>query len=320
MKLLPVKIKYTLLIFQLCLISVSSVFAQTDNDAIMMNKSQWCSGAVYMHSQWTNYWEGTLKRNNLNMGTVTTQSVMLMSNYGITDKLNIMAGVPYVWTHASAGTLHGLSGFQDASLFIKWEPVTVSLGNGKFSVFAVGGFSTPASNYDRSFLPMSIGLGTTNLMGRLIAYYKKGIFFMRASGTYIWRSNTSIDQSSYYTTEMHNTNEVEMPDMMTFNGSVGIYKKFLIAEVMVDKMTTLGGFDIRRNDMPFVSNRMNSTSVGAHVKYTLPFDTHLAAVAGADYVIHGRNVGQATTLSIGAFYAFYTSQKEKNRHQSTKAN
>jgi len=61
---------------------------------------------------------------------------------------------------------------------------------------------------------------------------------------------------------------------------------------------------------------MNSTSISVHVKYTFPFDTHLSVVGGASYVIGGinafgneiltgRNVGQATTLNIGAFYAFY---------------
>src|SRR5450755_3027129 len=81
--------------------------AQTVDDAIMMSKKQWCNGITYMYSSWNKYWEGTTKRTNLNMGTVTTQSLMLMSNYGITDKLNLLVTVPYVWTHASAGTLHG---------------------------------------------------------------------------------------------------------------------------------------------------------------------------------------------------------------------
>ena len=109
-------------IFQMmCVLSVLCVTttatkAQTVDDAIMMNKKQWCNGLTYMHSSWDEYWEGTFNRNNLNLGTVTTQSLMLMSNYGITDKLNVLVNVPYVWTDASAGTLHGMKGFQDIEL------------------------------------------------------------------------------------------------------------------------------------------------------------------------------------------------------------
>jgi len=289
----------------LSVIWVNTCLAQTDNDAIMMNKFQWCSGATYSHSSWNEYWEGTFMRSNANIGTLTTQSVSAMSIYGITDKLNVMANVPYIWTNASAGTLHGMKGFQDLGLWVKWKPVTLPMGKAKFSVFALGGFSTPLSNYPIDFLPLSIGLGSTNLTGRLMAYYKDGIFFARASGSYVWRSNVKLDRTSYYTTALHNTNEVEMPNLVTFNGSLGIYKKYLIAEAMVDNMTTLGGFDIRKNDTPFPSNKMDQTSVGVHVKYTLPCDTHFAINGDEDYVVAGRNVGQALTFSIGFFYAFY---------------
>ncbi|MBS1669075.1 MAG: hypothetical protein JST58_16990 [Bacteroidetes bacterium] len=298
----------------LCLlltISLGSAFGQTDNDAVMMNKYQWCTGATYMHSQWNSYWEGTFKRTNGNIGTVTTQSVMGMTNYGITNNLNIMAGLPYVWTNASEGTLHGQKGFQDASLFVKWRAGNWKIGPGEFSVFAIGGASTPTSNYIADYLPLSIGLGSTNLTGRLMVYYKSGIFFARASGSYIWRSNIKIDQPSYYTTELINSNTVQMPNLATFNGSLGIFTKYLIAELMVDQMNTLGGFDIRKNDMPFPSNRMNSTSMGIHAKYTFPFFTHISIVGGGDHVLAGRNVGQSTDFNLGAFYALYIKHHSK---------
>jgi hypothetical protein len=280
--------------------------AQTDNDAIMMNKQQWCTGVTYDHAQWNTYWEGTYKRTNANIGTLTTQSVMVMSNYGITDRLNVMVGLPYISTNASSGTLHGMKGFQDLSLFVKWKPFSFDWGRaGRLSLLGIVGFSTPTNNYVIDFLPMSIGMGSTNILWRAMAYYRIGSFFIRGSGTYIWRSNVSLDRTSYYTTQLYNTNQVQMPDQLTWNGSIGIYKKYLVAEIMADNLTTLGGFDMRKNDMPFVSNRMNATSVGAHIKYTFPFDTHISVVGGSNYVVAGRNVGQALDFSIGGFYALY---------------
>ena len=291
-------------IILICLIQSSFAIAQTDNDGIMMKKKQWCNGAVYMHSQFTNYWEGTLKRNNLNMGTVSNQSVMAMSNYGITDNLNLIASLPYVWTSASAGTLHGLKGFQDASLYLKWKPLTISINKNRLSIFAIGGISTPSNNYVIDFLPLSIGLGTINLTGRLTADYQVGIFYATLSGAYTWRSNAKLDRTSYYTTDIHYTNIVQMPDLLNFNFNLGFRKKYLVGEVIVENMTTLGGFDIRKNDMPFVSNRMNMTSLGVHTKYTLPLYTHLELVAGGSYVLAGRNMGQSTNLHFGGFYIF----------------
>jgi len=297
-----------------CLLLVlvtSAAVAQTPDDAIMMNKYQWCNGATYEHDQWKDYWEGTFKRDNQNIGTLTTQSVMAMSNYGITDNLNVMASVPYIWTSASAGTLHGMKGFQDVSVFVKWRPFTFNLGKGKLSLFGLVGLTTPTNNYEIDYLPMSIGLGSTNLTWRAMAYYKQGIFFARFSGAYIWRSNVYLERTAYYTDQLNNTNEVFMPDQLTFNASLGIYKKYLIAELMVDNLTTLGGDDIRKDDMPFVANEMNSTSAGVHVKYTFPFDTHISANGGANYVLTGRNVGQTLGLYIGAYYAFYVKGPSK---------
>jgi hypothetical protein len=283
--------------------------AQTAEDAIMMSKEQWCNGITYMHSGWKQYWEGTSKRENKNLGTVTTQSLMLMSVYGISDKLNVLVNVPYVWTSASAGTLHGLKGFQDIELDLKYEFYSTKVGKGKLSLFGVGGFSTPLSHYENDFLPMSIGLGSTNLSGRLTADFQKGIFFVTLSGVYVWRSDVTIDRTSYYTDQIHYTNKVYMPNQLNSNLNIGIRKTDLVAEVVLMDMYTIGGFDIRRNDMPFASNQMNMTSLGAHVKYFLPFVRNLEVVGGADFVIDvpelniaGRNVGQSQTYTAGLYY------------------
>ena len=128
--------------------------AQTADDGIMMNKKQWCSGITYMYSSWDQYWEGTKKRSNENMGTVSNESLMLMSNYGISGKLNVLASASYVWTHATQGTLHGLNGIQDLAVDLKYKFYSKPLVKGKLSLFGIGGFSTPLSNYENDFLPM----------------------------------------------------------------------------------------------------------------------------------------------------------------------
>jgi hypothetical protein len=285
----------------LCLVAVL-LKAQTVDDAIMMNKKQWCNGLTYMHSSWNEYWEGTTKRSNQNLGTVTTQSVMFMSSYGITDKLNVLVNIPYVWTDASAGTLHGMKGFQDIDVDLKYEFYKAKIGKGELSLIGLMGFSTPLTNYENDFLPMSIGLGSTNLSGRLTADYQNGLFFATISSAYVFRSDVTIDRTSYYTNQMNYTNEVYMPNQLYSNLFVGIRNSRLTLQAQLMNMYTFGGFDIRPNDMPFVSNQMNSTSLGAHVKYFLPFITNLEVVASADFVIAGRNVGQAQTYTGGFFY------------------
>lgn len=298
-------------VFLLSFFAGSQAWSQTDVDAIMMNKKQFCSGLMYQYSSWDEYWEGTLKRNNENLGTVSTQSVMVMATYGITGNLNIIAGAPYIWSEASAGTLHGMEGIQDLSFYVKWKPLTKEFDQNKISLFVIGGISTPLSDYVVDFLPMSIGSGSTNLIARGMADYRHKKFTVTGSASYIHRSNVKIDRTSYYDTELHLTNEVDMPDVTFYQLRTGYRGKYLIAEALLSNWNTLGGFDITRNNMPFPSNEMDATTVGFNVKYTLKKFTHLSLLGGANYTVSGRNVGQSTSFNAGAFYAFYF--KEKHR-------
>ena len=287
--------------------------AQTDMDAIMMEKNQLCLGPAFSHSSWKNYWEGNLKRDNQNLGTVTTQSFSIMGSYGISGKLNLLFNVPYIKTKASAGTLHSMQGFQDLSLFVKYMPVETKLGKGTFSVYAIGGVSTPLSNYVADYLPLSIGLRSKTASARLMIDYQVGNIFATSSATYLFRDNISIDRNAYYTTEMHLTNKVGMPDATNFNFRAGYRSSKLIAEAILNKFTTLGGFDISRNNLPFPSNRMNATTVGANFKIELSKNNDLAFEGGGNTTIAGRNVGQATLFYGSIFYIIdFTRTKKSN--------
>jgi hypothetical protein len=285
--------------------------AQTEIDGIMMNKNQICIGPMYTYSSWDQYWEGTLKRENLNLGTVSAQSAMVGVNYGITDDVNVMAMGSYVWTKATAGTLHGVSDFQDLSVFAKWKAYKQKFGKSKLSLIAIGGLSTPLKNYLVDYLPLSVGLGSTNLIGRGMIDYTCNRWSATISGTYTRRSNVDLDRTGYYTTEGVLSKEVEMPDVLSFNFRAGYRGKYLIAEAVANVMNTQGGFDITRNNMPFPSNDMDATTVGANVKYTFKFHTNLAVIGGANYTIKGRNVGQSMAYNAGIFYAFYLNKKDK---------
>jgi hypothetical protein len=297
----------------LCLIGTRSS-AQTDMDAIMLKKNIFCAGAMYSYSSWTNYWEGTFKRDNLNLGRVSTEMYAIAGNYGITDRLNFLFMAPYVKTNATAGTLHGMKGVQDLSLMLKWMAFSKRFdGNQRLSVYGVGRVSFPLTNYVVDYLPLSIGMRSKTAGLRAMVDYQRGKWFATASAAYTLRSNVTIDRTAYYDTEMHNTNEVEMPDMSGYSFRAGYRTNRWIAEGVVENMTTLGGFDIRKNDMPFPSNKMNQTQVGANVKYTMKSIKNLELTGGVRYVVAGRNVGQATTINGGIFYLMNFSGNRVNQ-------
>jgi len=278
--------------------------AQTPTDGLMMAKGNLCTGFMYTNDQWKEYWEGTLKRDNGNIGKVTTQSLMWYGTYGITSKVNVIAVLPYVKTNASKGTLHSMEGIQDLMLSVKYNFFRKDFGDNSFRTFVVGSFSTPLSDYTPDFLPLSIGLASTTASGRLTANYTfLKNWFVNGSVGYTFRSNVELDRPSYYTEDqLFLTNEVDMPNVFDYFISAGYRTGSLQAELNLIQQNTLGGDDIRRQDMPFVSNKMNYLKGGVLVMYYLPKPKGLAVRGSALYTLSGRNAGQATTLMGGLLY------------------
>jgi hypothetical protein len=306
-------IKFCLLV--LLLPVATNTNAQTDMDAIMMSKKQFCLGPMYSHSSWKNYWEGQLKRDNPNIGTITTQAFAVMGAYGVTDKLNLLFNVPYLSTKASQGTMRGMQGVQDLSLIAKYMPIEKEIGPGTFSLYTIGGVSLPLTNYVADYLPLSIGLKSRSAMARLMLDYQINSFFVTGSATYVLRDNIKLDRNSYYTTHLILSNEVEMPNASNLNFRAGYRSAVLIAEAVLNHWTTHGGFDITRNNMPFPSNRMNATTLGINFKYNFTADHTLALVGGFNSTIAGRNMGQASTYYGGLFYVLDFSPKEKTKKE-----
>ena len=309
-------LKATTIFFLIALSSAQHLFAQTDIDAIMMEKNAFCIGPMYSYGSWKNYWEGTNKRDNQNLGTVSTQVFSLMGNYGVSEQLNLLFNVPYVTTKAGAGQLRGQSDLQDLSLMVKYRPINQKIGYARLAVYGIGGVSAPLSNYNADMLPLSIGLRSRTAIARLMVdYYYNNKWFVTASGTYVYRGNIKLDRNSYYTDELILSNEVFMPNVTTFNIRAGWRTQFLIAEAVFNSMTTQGGFDITRNNMPFPSNRMNASSIGANFKYVFKKMDHLSLTGGAHQVIAGRNMGQSLNLNFGVFYVINTGKKVKKEEQ-----
>lgn len=290
----------------LAAIGASSAAAQTIDDGLMMPRRTLTAGVLYAHESWDQYWEGTLKRSNGNIGTLTTRSVTSVAGYGITDRLGLIATLPYMWTHASQGVLHDLNGFQDLTVAAKFRLLTTRPANrGAFSAFVVGTAAVPVTDYTPDFYPLSIGTAGSRASGRLtLNFQSNSAWFVNASSAYTFCANVRLNRNSYYTDgRLYMTNEVAMPNVLENRLSAGISRGHWRIPLSLVQQRTLGGGDIRRQDMPFVSNRMDFVKLGGGVMYGLPKEVSIHL--GAAHVLSGRNVGQSTTFTSGLFYALH---------------
>jgi hypothetical protein len=282
--------------------------AQTMQDGIMLARGVLCTGALYTHDQWSSYWEGSRQRVNGNIGTITTHSVSAMANYGITSRINVLVNVPYIWTNASQGVLHGQSGFQDFSLAVKGDPLRLRVKQmGTLRAIALISTSLPMTNYTPDLQPLSLGLNSKTLTGRgTLNFLGQRGLYLNASAAYTFRGNVTLDRPFYYTNDrMYLSNEVAMPNVFDYSASVGYYRHDLKIVGNFAQQQTRGGGDIRRQDMPFVSNRMNYSAAGFEVQYPIPHLRRLQYWVAYRNVFDGRNVGQANTITTGLMYTIH---------------
>lgn len=286
--------------------SATVSFAQSMDDAIFMDRRVLCAGLVFTRDQWTQYWEGTTRRDNGNIGTLTTQQATLMAAYGVTNRVNLLASVPYVWTQASQGVMQGQRGAQDLSVAIKVTALTTPLTSvGTLQVIGVAALTAPTTNYTPDFLPLSIGSSSHRgtVRGILSFQARRGWYVNGVLG-YTRRANVTLDRPAYFTNDqLFLTDEVQLPDLRDAAVTIGYQRRGLVVPLTLMQQRTLGGADIRRQDMPFVSNRMDFTRLDARVQYTVPKLPGVIVHAGGSRVLSGRNVGQSTTIMAGVLLA-----------------
>ena len=291
-------------------VSAPSLQAQAIDDGLMVRKNALFTGFVYGHDRWTDYWEGTLKRDNGNVGSLTTQNVTWMATYGLFDRFNLIATVPYVKTRASGGTLAAQKGIQDLTVAAKYRLFDAGGSHGSVRTFVVASYGTPLSDYVADLFPLSIGMHSRRASGRLtMSYVRNGGLFADATGAYSWRGNVTLDRPSYFTDgQLFLTDQVEMPDVLDYTFRVGYMSPRWMIPVSYLRQDTRGGGDIRRQDMPFVSNNMDFSRLEVMAMYTLPRPANLAVRVAGDRILTGRNVGQSTTFSAGLLYTIHFSK------------
>ena len=288
------------------LLPATPLAAQTLDDAVFMSKREVCASLFLKRDSWSQYWEGSLKRSNGNIGTLTTTEVSYMGAYGITDRFTVMASLPYVRTNASAGVLQGQRGVQDLTVSAKYKLLTTPLTTaGTLKVLAVAGVGTPVSDYTPDFLPMSIGASSKRVIGRgTLQFMSHKGWYVNGSAGYTWRSNVTLSRPAYYTNgQLTLSDQVRMPDVTDYVVALGYDRRGLNITIPFTSQRTLGGGDIRRQDMPFVSNRMNLSKVEARVQFQIPKVNIASLRVEASHVLDGRNVGQSTGFSLGLILA-----------------
>jgi len=302
-----VKNQILLLFLFITLFEINDIKAQTPSDALMMKKSELCIALIYQNDTWDEYWEGTLLRDNQNIGVLTRNTALPMLAYGVSSKFNVIVALPYVSTEASRGQMVGASGLQDFSIFAKYLLYELKKESGSLSTFVTAGFSLPVSPYLSDYLPFSLGLGTQEFSLRgIINYEHKSGVYLRGSYAYLHRTTTEAERNYYYADGSFYTTTMDIPSASNAELALGgwLFKKAIQLEVGYVTQTSFSGDDIRRQNTGQPTNKMDIASINGRLRYFPSILKGLSIVAGYSDVLSGRNVGKSTIFSGGLTYQF----------------
>ncbi len=302
--LIKLRIALVLIFTSMC---VYPTFGQTPSDALMMKKGELCTATIFSQDHWSKYWEGKLLRENLNIGQFTKRSYNVMLGYGFSDRLNLFVNVPYVTTSATGGQMKGAHGVQDLALALKYQILKIENPSFKWSFFTSAGYSFPASSYLSDYMPFSLGLGTNEFSGRVIMETRyKSLIYLRSSFAYLHRTTTKAERDYYYAGQGYYTNIMDVPDVLAADIALGgfLFNNQVQVESSWVNQTSLSGDDIRRQNAPQPTNKMNVSGANVYVRYFPEFIKGWSIFTNYNHVLQGRNAGQSRGCTAGLTYQF----------------
>ncbi|MBN7809501.1 transporter [Algoriphagus sp. H41] len=285
-------------------------WAQSPTDELMMPHREICFLGSYEYGQFDEYWEGSTLRDNATIATVQRRTALLMAAYGLTNKLDLYVGIPYVSTNSTlpnGGKFAGTSGFQDYAVGVKYQAFKKATEKGEFSAYASLNFSNRASDYLSDYQPYALGLGTPQLAWRAIAHQKwSNGLYIRAVGGYVWKGYTQAEREYYYNDGSYYTAWMDVPSSWNYEAVLGKWflANSLRVEVGYSAQRSTSGDDIRAYNAPQPTNRVNMDRVGGFAHYYFPKVKGLGILAYFSQVVDGKNAPKMTGFGVGATYQF----------------
>lgn len=236
----------------------------------------------YTAESYDEFWAGETKTQVPALGEVETSSLSLWFRWGFTDRLSVVANLPYVDV-----TTDGFAGFEDSGLadleaLLLFRLLESSSGNLRHRLVAGAGLRTPASDYEGN-APISLGDDTTDALLRVVYQLESGGFYASQQVGFDSRGDDAPDTFPLVTEVGYTYGGV------TFSG---FYQK-LIAD---------GGTDIGDPGFTFPSNQEEYERIGAKVYGR--FTDRLGGALSTFTTLDGRNTGETTGVSAGIVIDF----------------
>lgn len=231
--------------------------------------------------------------------------INFFAEYGVTDRLDVVVSVPYVYTVQN-------SGLQDGGLYIKYRPLRLALGGAGY-LNAIGGVgsSFPLSDY----APVTAGaLGQKAVVvpvRAIVQFESKPGVFLNLTGGYNWRLDEISERDLSVILQQRPDYQVVRPkSYATFLAKIGLPAAHYYLDAWIERQVTQGGADFVPDvpDLPQAYG-VSYWQFGGTAYYSDNGKTGFYVSFGK--ILSGRNVSQIFRLTGGIVLKF-DFQKEKS--------
>lgn len=228
------------------------------------------------------FWRGTTKVSNPGVGEVDVTTFSLYLDYGVTDRLALIANLPMVDADSDGTGGFGEQDLQDVTVLMKYRAASFGSGPRRHRLVLCGGVRTPASDYEAN-LPVDVGDGTTDFLARFIYQLEADRFYLSQQVGFDVRGEDAPDGLAFYT-------------------ELGFRRGPLLAGGFLTHYLADGGTDIADPGFTFPSNQEEFTRVGGKVYAEVG---GRFGVSGLVFTtLDGRNTGLASGAAFGVVARF----------------
>lgn len=216
------------------------------------------------------------------LGEIETTSLSLWSRFGLTDRLALVATVPWIDVDSDGADMLDDSGLQDATVLVQYQLASTTRGASRHTFAVGGGLRTPVSDYEGN-APVSIGDDTTDALARLVYLYQRGRLYLSTQVGYDVRGGDAPDGG---------------PLAVTLGWTAG---RTTVSGTYFSYFAS-GGTDIMEPGFTFPSNEEEVERLGLklYTRLARGFGLSLAAFTTLD----GRNTGDTDGYSIGGVWSY----------------
>lgn len=282
-----------------CMMLTTFSMAQSPVSGFMKNKGEGALVLSYSHESYDKVFLVPNEADGVPVfNDVTTTSISLYGEIGITDRFNFVINVPYVKSEGNAseaelannGFENERKGLQDIKIYAKYKFHTISFEKSSLDFIGSVGVETPLSDYSANEgLQSIIAIGNES-------------FRFSALGIATFKTNSGIFVTGQAGYSFRASN---VPDALITELKLGYAaSKFYVDAFVANQLSDKEGVDILGEGFVgfFPATRVNYTRVG--VNGYAPLYGGVGLTAGVNSYVAGRNIGKSTGFYGGLVYSF----------------